>query len=66
MLQLGDLGVENAPRESLKSTPAVFDGDRLFAAPLVNLPQDHPLYKARAHVKAIKPHGHVFTSLLSH
>lgn len=66
LLQIGKSDIPNAPRESLKSTPAVFSGDELLAAPLVNVPSDHPLFEGNARASLLHPRGHVFTSLLSH
>ena len=66
LAQLGPRTPENPPRESLKSTPAVFSGDILVAAPMA-VPVT-PLAQTPLNVSAklIYPQDHVFTSLLSH
>ncbi|RPE67086.1 tRNA(Ile)-lysidine synthase [Pacificibacter maritimus] len=66
MQQLDTQTGKNLPRESLKSTPAVFLGDKLVSAPLADpqVPQGQP--KILTSAKLIHPRGQVYTSLLSH
>jgi tRNA(Ile)-lysidine synthase len=64
--KLGERTAGGLPRESLKSTPAVFHGDELIAAPLANPSQPAGVPVQMAQAKLIHPRGHVFTSLLSH
>lgn len=49
---------ERPPRDSLKSSPAVFDGNQLISAPLAGF--------GPATAQLIHPKGHFFTSLLTH
>lgn len=58
MAQLPERPVDAPPRDSLLSSPALFAGDRLCAAPLA---QHGP-----ASARLIHPADHFFTSLLSH
>ncbi len=58
LAQLGARAEASPPRESLKSSPAVFDGDILVSAPAAN----HGTGRA----ELIFPTGHFYTSLLSH
>jgi len=64
--KLGKRAEGGMPRESLKSTPAVFLGDDLIAAPLADPSVPAGLASQSIHAKLIHPRGHVFTSLLSH
>jgi tRNA(Ile)-lysidine synthase len=66
LLQLGPQADAILPRDSLKSTPAVFYGDTLIVAPMANpqSPAGHPPVSASA--KLTHPRGQVYTSLLSH
>jgi tRNA(Ile)-lysidine synthase len=64
--KLGARADGGLPRESLKSTPAVFSGDDLVSAPLADPSQPAGAPAQMAQAKLIHPRGHVFTSLLSH
>lgn len=66
LLQLGPRVAGGLPRESLKSTPAVFEGDTLIAAPLANPSEPQGQSPVAVTAKLIHPRGHVYTSLLSH
>ena len=58
LAQLGERSDQCPPRESLKSSPALFDGDILVSAPLAN--------HGEGRAELIFPTGHFYTSLLSH
>ncbi|SEK19694.1 tRNA lysidine(34) synthetase TilS [Pacificibacter marinus] len=66
LLKLGPRADGGLPRESLKSTPAVFLGDMLLAAPLANPATPAGQEPIFADAKLIHPRGQVYTSLLSH
>lgn len=66
LLKLGPRVDGGLPRESLKSTPAVYFGDVLLAAPLANPATPEGQTPISAHAKLIHPRGQVHTSLLSH
>ena len=64
--KLGTRAPGGVPRDSLKSTPAVFIDDDLICAPLADPPTPLGQSPVLVHAKLIHPRGHVFTSLLSH
>lgn len=66
LLQLGERTPEGLPRESLKASPAVFDGPTLVCAPLAEIRSGAPNQSSIATARLIHPRDHVFTSLLSH
>ncbi len=58
LAQIAEKAPDGPPRESLASSPALFAGETLVAAPLAKV--------GSATARLIHPDGHFFTSLLSH